>query len=288
MEMVKWYAGFFLALALVIAGVWWYMAWAMDAENAIVKHDTADLRQILVDTPERASSKDFHGYTLMHLAAAGNFVEGLSLLASAGADVNASYSLTGAELESHKDLARHEGHRADYVVSAYQETEGMTPLHLAVIFHANGAVKELLRLGADVNALTPRRESPLHWAAKCWNAEAVTLLAAAGADVRAQTQIGGDTPMHAVFDEFPGAPSLGLGETFTRELRSFYYLQNTTPEKSRWKTIQALLRAGADPRQQNLRGKTAIDRCPPDEFGANFGRTGPAERDESINGKGNR
>ncbi|HOY66417.1 MAG TPA: ankyrin repeat domain-containing protein [Candidatus Ozemobacteraceae bacterium] len=271
-----------LPLALVIAGVWLYMESSMAPENAVVKRDAKRLREILVDTPERAYYKDYYGYSLMHLAALEDFPEGIALLAEAGVSVNATYSLSDAEIAALQDQATYENHRADYVVDAYRETEGMTPLHLAVIYHANRAVKELLRLGADANALTPRKESPLYWAAKSWNADAVTMLAASGADPRAQTQIGGFSPLHAVFNDFPGNPSLGFGEHTTQRLLVLYYPLNSAPEESRWKVIQALLEAGADPRQPDLRGQTAIDRCPPAELDANFRKTGPAERDESI------
>ncbi|HNV72010.1 MAG TPA: ankyrin repeat domain-containing protein [Candidatus Ozemobacteraceae bacterium] len=278
MSTVKLLVALLVVLGVVIGCVWWYMAASMAPETAIEKRDLAWLKQILTDTPERAHYRDLYGYTLMHTAAVVDFPEAIALLAEAGVSVNASCSLSDAELESLKDLARDEGRRPDNVVWSYQETEGMTPLHFAVIFHSHGALRELMRLRADVNALTPRRESPLFWAGRSWNAEAVPILVASGAEVNVQTLIGHKTPLHAVFDAFPEKPLLGLGDGFLWDFAQKYYPLKSQATDSRRKVVKALLQAGVDHAKPNLDGKTAAELCPASEVTECFGSILSAER----------
>ncbi|KAJ9516825.1 hypothetical protein QJQ45_027236 [Haematococcus lacustris] len=74
-------------------------------------------------------------------------------------------------------------------------TKGWTPLHSAVSAGHEPVVKELLKLGADVNSLTAGRRTPLHYAAsKGWLA-LITLLLHHGADVTVQDNTG-STALH--------------------------------------------------------------------------------------------
>ncbi|EKD82085.1 MAG: ankyrin repeat protein [uncultured bacterium] len=277
MSIWKWLVAIFLFFFFLIGGIMWYMSILNATENAISRRDITELRQILVDTPERSCDKDFYGLSMMHLAAQEDFPEGIALLAEAGAMINATYTLSEEELEYHKDLARSNDERADYVVRNYQSIEGMTPLHFAVIFHAHKAVHELIRLGADVNLGDFKRQSPLYWAARSWNSEAISVLASSGSDIHAETIIGGFTPLHAVFDSFPEHPNIGMGYAFTSELPIIYYPLRSSPKEARKKTIQALLDAGANHLHPALHGETPVDLCPPDEVSFHFGHLFSAE-----------
>lgn len=62
-------------------------------------------------------------------------------------------------------------------------TLGITPLHFAcgigpeqLVDEGTESVKYLLASGADVNLITSRQDTPLHWASKFSNAEVVQLL----------------------------------------------------------------------------------------------------------------
>ena len=58
------------------------------------------------------------------------------------------------------------------------------------------AVRRLLKEGSDVNAAQGDGMTALHWAAMRGDAEMVTVLLYAGANVRATTRLGGYTPLH--------------------------------------------------------------------------------------------
>ena len=58
------------------------------------------------------------------------------------------------------------------------------------------AVRALLKQGGDVNAAQGDGMTALHWAAQQGNAELVSMLLSAGANVRATTRLGDYTPLH--------------------------------------------------------------------------------------------
>ena len=70
-----------------------------------------------------------------------------------------------------------------------------TPLHLAAIANAGGAVSELLAGGAEVHATTPLDWTPLHYAAWSDAADAAEMLLAHDADVEVIAEAGW-VPLH--------------------------------------------------------------------------------------------
>lgn len=76
--------------------------------------------------------------------------------------------------------------------------DGFTPLHLACFFGQVDAVRALLDVGAEVNAVADNamKVQPLHSATAARNADIVAALLAAGADANAR-QEGGHTAMDA-------------------------------------------------------------------------------------------
>src|SRR5215467_15908310 len=90
------------------------------------------------------------------------------------------------------------------------------------------AVRTLLTSGEDVNAAQGDGMTALHWAARRGDAEMVSMLLAAGANVRATTRLGGYTPI-IMAAELGHAPS-----------------------------IEALIAAGADPKAATATGVTTL------------------------------
>ena len=64
-----------------------------------------------------------------------------------------------------------------------KDEKGYTPLHNACIGNCHASAQLLLRFGADVNAHSPTRETPLHLSVKCAAEHCIRLLVKAGADL---------------------------------------------------------------------------------------------------------
>jgi ankyrin repeat protein len=71
-----------------------------------------------------------------------------------------------------------------------------TPVADAAMRGDRGAVRTLLKGGADVNAAQGDGMTALHWAALAGDTELVQMLIHAGANLRATTRLGGYTPLH--------------------------------------------------------------------------------------------
>jgi ankyrin repeat protein len=114
---------------------------------------------------------------------------------------------------------------------------GETPLHFAAMVNKQKAVKALIEMKADVNIKTANhhlpffftRGTPLHLAALHRHTAMINLLTAAGAEVNATDELK-DTPLH-------NAIQLSING-------------------SGKEAVEALLRAGADPRIKGQHGRT--------------------------------
>lgn len=70
------------------------------------------------------------------------------------------------------------------------DCDGDTPLHVMLWRQNTYAVLELIRAGADVNAVGDMSETPLHIAVRQENLSAVEALLSAGASVCARSEFG--------------------------------------------------------------------------------------------------
>jgi hypothetical protein len=159
---------------------------------------------------------------------------------------------------------------------------GDTPLHAAAAGYREDIARALIEIGADVTARNRRGAVPLHYAAdggpglRRWNPQAqaqmITLLIKNGANPNALDK-SGVSPLHrAVRQRCPRAVDSLLCNGAAVRLKNksgstplHLAVQNTgrggtgSPESKtcQREIIELLLKAGADPRDRDLRGKTA-------------------------------
>lgn len=124
------------------------------------------------------------------------------------------------------------------------------------------AVRQLLKQGADVNAVQGDGVTALHWAATLGDAEMASMLLTAGANHRAATRFGGYQPLHVAAERGHAAvvrALVGAGADARATT-----VRGTTPlmlasAAGDTGTIAALLDAHADPNaRETERGHTAL------------------------------
>jgi ankyrin repeat protein len=113
-------------------------------------------------------------------------------------------------------------------VTATLGAQSAAPVADAAMGGDKAAVKTLLQQGSDVNAAQGDGMTALHWAAMKGDAELVQMLVYAGANVKATTRLGGNTPLVVAARNGHAA------------------------------VVQALLKAGADPKAATSSGTTPL------------------------------
>ena len=121
--------------------------------------DRPRARKLLSEHPELLTARGRFGETPLHFLATEGFVDAVSFLGEAGADVN---------------LSNESGH---------------TPLMDAAILGSERVAEALLALGANPNATSTTHDNVLHAAVGSGNARLVGLLLEAGANARYRTDL---------------------------------------------------------------------------------------------------
>ena len=193
---------------------------------------TLEQIQDCLDNGANIKARGKHGSTLLHWAASYNKnPKVITLLMNAGLNVNSRNS--GGQTPLHWAASGNKNpevikvlleNRADLHA---QSKQGFTPLHRAAFLNKNpDIINMLIQAGADINARDMFRSTPIHWVT---DIELFKVFIDAGADVNTkdQSQL---TPLHKVakYDKNP-------------------------------ESIMMLLKAGADGKAKDGKGKTAFD-----------------------------
>ncbi len=200
------------------------MSAAQELFDVIREGDAARLGALLAAEPSLAGVRNERGHSPVLIAQYHHQRECVALLLAAGPELDVfDAASVGATARVAELLDREPS-----LVNAYS-SDGFYPLGLAAFFAHPETVRLLLGRGADVAqaARNPMRVQPLHAAAAGRSFEAVKLLVDAGAPVNGRQQEGWSPLQEAV--------------------------QSGDVEMTRY-----LLAHGADPRQQNDAGKSAI------------------------------
>ena len=130
---------------------------SVDFFSAVAIGDEEQVRQMLEHEPRLANSRAFDGYPALHFAVGMNYKTIVEAILDAGGDVDIRNKCNGT------------GHL------------GETGLHCAAFWGRDEIARLLIDAGADVNALTERKSTPLHEAARLTNVGMARLLIKRGA-----------------------------------------------------------------------------------------------------------
>ena len=196
---------------------------------AVHDNDLARVEQLLAADPTLANARNQTGVRAITQARYEGRHELVALLRSKTGDLDVFEAATLGDLDRLRALLN-----ADAALAKAFSNDGFTALHLATFFGQPEATEELLRHGADVNAVSTNtmKVAVINSAAASGRADVVKIVLAAGADPNAR-QMMGYTALHAA------AARDGV------------------------EMVQALLGAGADPSLKNDDGQTAADKAGP-------------------------
>ena len=197
--------------------------------QAIHDNDRAKVEQLIAADRTIAKSRNENGVSALMQARYEGRREIIDVLRPAVGELDVFEATTLGDLPRLRALLV--GHGA--LAHAYS-TDGFTPLHLAAFFSQPEAAEELVRNGADANAVAknPMKVAVINSAAASGRADLVKLVLKAGADPNARQQMG-YTALHAA------------------------------AAHDNVEMVQALLDAGADPALKNDEGLTAAEKAGP-------------------------
>lgn len=197
--------------------------------QAIHDNDRAKVEQIMAADPAAACARSESGVSALMQARYEGRREIIDLLRPAAGELNVFEAAALGDLPRLRALLA-----SDPSLTKAFSNDGFTALHLATFFSQLETAEELVRRGADPNAVAKNsmKVAVIHSAAASGRAELVKLVLRAGADPNARQQMG-YTALHAA------------------------------AAHDNMEMAQALLDAGADPTLRNDDGQAAAEKAGP-------------------------
>jgi len=196
---------------------------------AIHDNDRARVEQLLATDPGLARARNQNGASAIMQARYEGRHELVELLRARAGELDVFEAATVGDLPRLRALLTN-----DPALAKAFSGDGFTALHLATFFAQPEAAEELLRVGADPNAMAtnPMKVAVINSAAASGRADLVKMVLRAGADPNAR-QMMGYTALHAA------------------------------AARDSVEMVQALLDAGADPSLVNDEGQSPADKAGP-------------------------
>ena len=194
---------------------------------AIHDNDRARVEQLLAADPALAKARNQNGVSPLMQARYEGRHELVALLREKASELDIFEAATLGDVPPLRTLLS-----SDPSLAKAFSHDGFTALHLATFFGQPEAAQELLRAGADVNAVAKNamKVAVINSAAASGRADLVELVLRAGADPNAKQQMGW-TALHAA------------------------------AAHDNVEMVEALLKAGADSTLRNDDGQTALDKA---------------------------
>ena len=196
-----------------------------DVIAAVQSGEVAAVSRFLNDDPTLASARDADGVSVIMHAFYARQPEIAEVLITAKPGLDIFEATAAGKTDTVLEILKRDSDAA-----RQWSADGFTALHFAAFFNRPAIAHELIRRGADMEAIArnPMKVTPLHSAAAAHSGEIVGLLLERGANPNGRQQ-GGWTPLHAA-------------------------AQNGDEEM-----VRALVEHHADPKATNDQGKSPAD-----------------------------